>query len=125
MSKDLIVTLEDRPGALARMGEALGKAGVNIDGICGVTVEGKGLIHILVADAAKAKRALADNKIPVTREEDVLVLDVTDRPGELGDVGRRLADAGVNIHLAYLATSTRLVLGVDNLQKAQTALRSK
>jgi hypothetical protein len=125
MSKDLTVTLEDRPGALASMGEALGKAGVNIDGLCGVTVEGKGSIHILVADPAKAKRALAESKIPVAREEDVLVLDVKDRPGELGEIGRRLAGAGVNIHLAYLATSTRLVLGVDNLQKAQTALQSK
>ena len=40
MTKDLILTLEDRPGALAKMGEALGQAGVNIDGICGVTFEG-------------------------------------------------------------------------------------
>jgi len=125
MTKDLIVALEDQPGALAKMGEALGKAGVNIDGICGVTVEGKGMIHILVGDPAKARRALESGKVPVVREQDVLVLDVKDRPGELGDIARRLANAGVNIHLAYLATSTRLVLGVDDIQKAQGALRAK
>jgi len=125
MTKDLILTLEDRPGALATMGEALGKAGVNIDGICGVTFEGMGMIHILVDDPVKARRALEVAEIPVVREQDVLVLKLEDRPGELGNIARRLANAGVNIHLAYLATSTRLVLGVEDIQKAQGALRAK
>jgi len=125
MTKDLILTLEDRPGALATMGEALGQAGVNIDGICGVTFEGMGMIHILVDDPVKARRALEVAEIPVVREQDVLVLKLEDRPGELGNIARRLANAGVNIHLAYLATSTRLVLGVEDIQKAQGALRAK
>src|SRR3989304_245437 len=125
MTKDLILTLEDRPGALATMGEALGKAGVNIDGICGVTFEGMGMIHILVDDPVKARRALEVAEIPVVREQDVLVLKLEDRPGELGNIARRLANAGVNIHLAYLATSTRLVLGVEDIQKAQGARRRR
>ena len=125
MTKDLILTLEDRPGALAKMGEALGQAGVNIDGICGVTFEGMGMIHILVDDPVKARRALEVAEIPVVREQDVLVLKLEDRPGELGNIARRLANAGVNIHFAYLATSTRLVLGVEDIQKAQGALRAK
>ncbi len=125
MPKDLTISLEDRPGALAAMGEALGKAGVNIDGICGFTVEGKGMVHILVDDAAKARKALEAAMLAVAREQDVLVLDVKDRPGELGSIARHLADAAVNIHLAYLATSTRLVLGVDQVQKAEQALRAR
>jgi len=122
MSKDLTLILEDRPGSLAKMGEALGKAGINIDGVCGVTVEGKGLIHVLVQDPVKARRALEANGIEVAGELDVLVLDVEDRPGVLANIARRLASADVNIQLIYLATSTRLVLGVNDLEKARAVL---
>jgi hypothetical protein len=122
MHKDLTIVLEDRPGSLAKMGEALGEAGVNIDGFCGVSVEGKGLIHVLVQEPDKARRALEANDIEVAGESDVLVVEVEDRPGVLGNIARRLAGADVNIQLAYLATSTRLVLGVDDLAIAQAAL---
>ena len=125
MAKDLTIHLGDHPGSLAKVGEALGKAGVNIDGICGVTVQGKGVIHILVADAAKARRALEANHIDVAKETDVVVLEVEDRPGVLGNVARRLANAGVNLHIAYLATSSRLVVGADDLEKARAAAEAK
>jgi len=55
MPKDLTVVLEDRPGTLADVGEALGKAGINIDGLCGFPCQGKGILHILVEDAAAAR----------------------------------------------------------------------
>ena len=125
MSKDLTVILEDRPGSLAKVGEALGKAGMNIEGICGMMVEGKGVVHILVSDAVKARRALEANRIQVSEELEVLVMEVEDRPAVLGNIARRLANAGVNIHLAYLATSTRLVIGVDDLEKARSTLKPK
>jgi hypothetical protein len=125
MSKDLTVMLEDRPGTLAALGEALGKAGVNIEGLCGVPSEGKGAVHILVEDAAAARKAIEGAKIHVHEERDVLVLKMEDRPGELGRVCRRIAGAGVNINLTYLATNTRLVLGVDNLDKARAAAQAK
>jgi len=125
MAKDLTIHLGDHPGSLAKVGEALGKAGVNIDGICGVTVQGKGVIHILVADAAKARRALEANHIDVAKETDVVVLEVEDRPGVLGNVARRLANAGVNLHIAYLATSSRLVVGADDLEKARAAAEAR
>jgi len=125
MAKDLTVHLGDHPGSLAKVGEALGKAGVNIDGICGVTVQGKGVIHILVADAAKARRALEANHIDVAKETDVVVLEVEDRPGVLGNVARRLANAGVNLHIAYLATSSKLVVAADDLEKARAAVEAK
>ncbi len=122
MAKDLKLILEDKPGALAKVAEAIGKAGINIEGLCGLTCEGKGVVHVLLADVDKARRALEANKIEVAEEQEVLVLDVEDRPGVLGNVSRRLAAAGVNLRLAYLATSTRLVIGADDLEKAQASL---
>jgi hypothetical protein len=122
MAKDLKLILEDKPGALAKVGEAFGKAGINIEGLCGYRSEGKGVVHVLVEDVEKARRALAANKIEVAEELDVIVMEVEDRPGVLGNVSRRLASAGVNLHLAYLATSTRLVIGADDLDQARNAL---
>lgn len=120
--KDLTVSLEDRPGTMADMGEALAKAGVNIEGICGFPVSGRGVAHILVEDAATARKALEGAGIKVTGQNDALVVDVTDRPGTLGQVTRKLAKAGVNLNLIYLATNTRLVIGAENLEKARGAI---
>jgi hypothetical protein len=125
MLTDLTISLGDHPGSLAKVGEALGKAGVNIEGICGVTVQGKGVIHLLVGDAAKARRALEANHIDVAKETEVVVLPVEDRPGVLGNVARRLASAGVNLQLAYMATSARLVVGADDLGKVRAAIEAK
>jgi len=122
MAKDLTVILEDRPGTLADMGEALGKAGINIDGLCGFPCQGKGTIHILVEDAAAARRALEERGLEVRDEREVLILEVEDRPGAFGDVTRRIANAGVNIDLAYPATNNRLVIGADDLDKARAAV---
>ena len=122
MAKDLTVSLVDKPGSLAELGEALGDAGINIIGLCGVTVGGKGEIHILVEDAAKARGELQSKGIEVGAERDVLVVDVQPVPGELGRKARALANAGVNIELSYLTEDRRLVLGVDNLEKAKSAL---
>jgi hypothetical protein len=125
MTKDLTVLLEDRPGTLADLGEALGKAGVNIEGLCGLPSQGKGVFHILVEDTAAARRALEAAKFQVQEERDVLVLKMEDRPGEIGRVCRRIAAAGVNITLTYLATNTRVVFGADNLDKARAAAQAK
>jgi hypothetical protein len=122
MATDLTLAMQDRPGTLADLGEALGKAGVNIDGIAGFAIGGEGLGHLLVEDASAAKQALEGTGVEVRGESEVLVLDVQDKPGALGELARKIADAGVNITFGYLATNTRLVLGVDDLGKAQSAL---
>ena len=122
MAKDLTVIMEDRPGTLADMSEALGKAGINIDGMCGFPCEGRGVGHILVEDAAGARRALQGSGIEVSGEREVLVLKVEDRPGVIGEIARKIANSGVNIDLGYLATNTRLVIGIDDLEKARAAL---
>jgi hypothetical protein len=121
--KDLTVTLENRPGRLADLGDATGRAGVNIEGVCGTTGGGQGVIHILVEDAAATRAALSEAGIEVSDERDVLVVDVEDRPGTMGEVARRIGEAGVNIELVYTTFgAVRLVLGVDDLDKARAAL---
>jgi len=122
MAIDLTVILENRPGTLADMGEALGKAGINIEGLCGFPSEGKGVIHILVEDGPTARRALEEAGLQVHSERQVLILDVEDRPGEFGSICRRIANAGINIDLVYLATNTRLVVGTDDLDKARAVI---
>ena len=134
MFKDLKITLENRPGTLADLSEALGKAGINIEGICGFTREIKGgedrefvtyIAHILVEDATAAKNALKMAGIRVEEEQEALILNVRDRPGELAMVSRRLADAGINITVFYTATRTRIVLGVSDPKKAHSLLGIK
>jgi hypothetical protein len=121
--KDLTVILEDQPGRLADLGEATGRAGINIEGISGATQEGQGVIHIVVEDAVATRAALGAAGIEIGGERDVLVVDVEDRPGTMGEVARRIASAGVNIELVYTTFGgVRLVLGVDDLDKARAAL---
>jgi hypothetical protein len=123
MATDLTVFLDDQPGELARLGQVLGDAGVNIEGFCATaSAAGQGEVHVLVEDAATAFHALAAAGIEIVSEQEVAVVEVDDRPGELGQVSRKLGDAGVNITLAYLATSTRLVFAADDFAKAKAAL---
>jgi len=122
MAKDLTVTLEDRPGTLAAMGEALGKAGINIEGACGFPTGGKGIAHLVVEDGAGARRALEHAGIQVGQERDVLVVNIEDQPGALGSIAQKVAGAGVNIELFYLASRTRLVLGTSDNAKAKSAV---
>lgn len=123
MAIDLTIELDDTAGELARLGEALGAGGVNIEGLCAVTAGGPTAeVHVLVEDAEAAFEALAAANIPVESEREVVVIEVEDRPGALGEVSRKLGDAGVNITLTYLATNTRLVVGADDLPGAKRIL---
>ena len=122
MAHDLTVRLEDRPGALADMGDALGRAGINIDGIFGAAGSGSPEIHILVEDADAARAALSDAGLQVGDAVEVVKLDFDDRPGELGAIGRRIADTGTNIELIYISCDGRLVLSTsDNAAVGGTA----
>ena len=122
MAKDLTVILEDRPGTLASAGEALGKANVNIDGIAGVEAGGRGILHVLVEDAGAARAALESAGLSVENERDVLVVEAGNQPGSMGQIARKIADAGVNVDLMYAATDTRLVIGANDLEKAKSAV---
>lgn len=123
MATDLTIALEDRPGILADLGEAFGGADVNIEGFCGYTSQGKGILHLLVDDAPAARRALDGAGFAVDDEREVLVVDIEDRPGALGVIARRIAGADVSLDLAYLATNTRLVLGAADLEAVRSVVR--
>jgi hypothetical protein len=124
MATDLTIVLENRPGALASVGEALGKAGINIDGVCGFHCEGASVIHVLVEDADAARKAIEDSGLEVRAERSVLVLSVEDHVGELGRITRSIAKAGVNLDLVYLTMKGQLVIGADDLDKARSALEA-
>jgi len=118
--KDLAIALPDRPGALADTGEALGAAGVSIEGGGAFVCHGEGLAHFLVEDAAAARRALEAAGIRVVRENDVLVQRLRqDEPGQLGKITRRMAEAGVNIEVFYSDHANQLILVVDDLEKGR------
>jgi len=125
VATDLTVILEDRPGELARLGETTGESGINLLGMCAMTGEGKGVIHVLVDDdeAAEVHEALESAGMGVASEREALVIDIEDRPGTLGDTARTLADASVNIELAYTTFGgVRLVVVTDDLDSARAAL---
>ena len=124
--KDLTVSLEDRPGTLADLGEALGKGGVNIEGLTAVSSEGRAIVHVLVEDAAAARTALEGAGIKVEGEAEPLISEVpsgqVDQPGVVGQMARAMADAGVNIQVVYLATKNRAVSVKSDNAKARQAL---
>jgi len=121
LATDLTVLLTDRPGSLADVGEALGKAGVNVDGFFGFSLNNMAWAHLLVSDAGRAREALR-GIADIAEEHEVLVVDVEDKVGALGEATRRLADAGVNLRFAYLGTGTRLVIAPSDLAAAKEAL---
>jgi hypothetical protein len=124
---DLTVFTDNIPGALADLGEATGSAGINIEGICGMPFEHKGVFHILLHDPAPAREALEKAGFRVGMDREVLVLrrgvDIVDQPGAAGVVARAMADADVNVELIYVALSGDVVLGTDDLEKAREAQR--
>ncbi|MEX2548165.1 MAG: amino acid-binding protein [Chloroflexota bacterium] len=124
--QDLTVNLENKPGTLSQLGEALGNAGINIDGVCGIAgaAGAAGEVHILVQSAQMARTALDDAGISTGAERDVEVVSIVDQPGEMGRHLRKISDAGVNVDLVYLATSTRLVLGSSDMDGLRSALHS-
>ncbi|MGI9822838.1 hypothetical protein [Agromyces sp. Marseille-Q5079] len=129
MAKDLLVTLEDQPGEGARLGEALGTAGVNIEGLCAFMEGGTGSVHVLVDDPAGARAALEGAGITVDAETDVIVSPALpdpdlDTPGVFGGMARALADAGINISLVYVVSRNRVVLATSDNQRATQLLQT-
>lgn len=123
MTIDLTIEIDDTAGELARLGEAFGAAGVNIEGLCVVTTGGPTAeVHVMVDEVEGAFEALASAGYTVESEREVAVIEIADRPGAIGEVSRKLGDAGVNMALVYLATRTRLVIGADDLPAAKRAL---
>jgi hypothetical protein len=123
MPTDLTVGLFDRPGTLAEASDVLGRAGVNIDAATGFVCEGRGVYHVLVADAERARRALIDSGFAIEDERRVVMAPVENRPGAGAALLRRIADAEVNIDLLYTTLDGRLVLSGPDVDGIRRALR--
>ena len=122
MAFDLTIDIENTPGALAEVAGAINDAGVNIAAATCVGPGDRAELHILVPHAEAARHLLAISHLAVSREREVVVVDVEDRPGVLADMTRRIARAGVNIDLVYIATRNRLVFGSSDLAALRSAL---
>jgi len=118
---DFTIVAPHSKGSLATLAEELGREKINIEGLCAVEQNGSAILHLLTTDRAATTRAIAAIGYQVSRETEVIVERVENQPGALGKVTRRLADAGVNLTTAYLATDTRLVLGSENLAALESA----
>ncbi len=123
--KDIAVILENTPGTLANMGEILGKNGINMGGLCGIPLNDDAIIHILVEDDTVARYVLESAGFKVSAVREVLVVDigqVAGKPGSGGKMARKIGNVGVNIDLIYLAEHNKLVIGVDDINRARKAL---
>jgi hypothetical protein len=119
---DLTIDLENTPGALAEVAAAISDAGVNIAAATCVGLGERAELHILVPHAEAARHALGISHVGVSREREVVVVEVEDRPGVLADLTRKVARAGVNLDLVYVATRNRIVFGSDDLDRLRAAL---
>jgi hypothetical protein len=122
MAVDLVIDIENTPGALARVAAAISDAGVNIAAATCLGPDERAEVHILVKHAEAAKHSLAISHLAVSREREVVVVDVEDRPGVLADLTRKIAKAGVNLDLVYVATRNRVVFGSPDLEGLRAAL---
>ena len=122
MAFDLVIDVENTPGALSQVASAISDAGVNIAAATCIGPGERAEIHILVPHAEAARHMLAISHLAVTREREVVVVDVEDCPGVLADLTRKIAKAGINLDLVYVATRNRVVFGADDIAALRTAL---
>jgi hypothetical protein len=123
--KEFDVYVQNKPGELAKVCELLGTNGVNIKAISSER-NNKPMIKIVTDDEATAKSSLARSGIAFEMR-DVVSVRMADRPGELGKIARKLARAMVNVDSIYIlgkeGPTTDIAFTVDNLEKAQMALK--
>jgi hypothetical protein len=122
MAVDLVIDIENGPGALAEVAAAISDAGVNIAAATCIGGGERAALHVLVPHAEAAKHSLAISHVAVTREREVVVVDVQDRPGVLADLTCKIARAGVDLDLVYVATQNRVVFGAADLTDLKAAL---
>ena len=122
MPADLVIDVENKPGALARVAAAISDAGVNMSAATCIGTADHAELHILVPHAEAAKHSLAISHLAVSREREVVVVQVDDRPGVLADLTRKVARAGVDLDLVYVATQNRLVFGAADIDGLKAAL---
>src|SRR5262244_1986857 len=120
------VSLENKPGALARLCSALGKEGVNLSAVFVPEATGRGRVRLVVDKTTQARDVLKAHKIRFS-EEDAMALVLDNRPGALAEVAEKLADARINIRYAYATTPPEpgratIIIAVPNVEKALDVL---
>ena len=123
----LAVFLANRPGALARVCEALAKAEINIHALATSDTVDHSVVRMVVSDPTKALMLLGEAGV-LALESDVLMIETDNKPGVLAKIAERLAEAEVNIEYAYLAGSPKAAKGLiivrpSDVEKAQRVLR--
>jgi hypothetical protein len=124
MAVDLVIDIENTPGSLAEVAAAISDAGVNIAAATCLGAGERAELHILVPHAEAARHSLAISHLAVSREREVVVVDVEDRPGVLADLTRKIAKAGIDLDLVYVATRNRVVFGAPDVDALRAALAS-
>jgi hypothetical protein len=122
MAFDLVIDIENTPGALADVAAAISDAGVSIAAATCLGSGERAELHILVKHAEAARHSLGISHLGVSREREVVVVDVEDRPGVLADLTRTIARAGIDLDLVYVATRNRVVFGAADLTGLRAAL---
>ena len=117
-----MIEIENEPGGLARVAAAISDAGVNLAAATCMGTADRVELHVLVPHAEAARHALAISQLAVSREREVVVVEVEDRPGVLADLTRKVAQAGVDLDLLYVATRNRLVFGAPDLAGLKAVL---
>jgi hypothetical protein len=117
-----VIEIKNEPGALARVAAAISDAGVNLAAATCVGNAAEVELHILVPHSEPVKHALAISQLAVSREREVVVIEVEDRPGVLADLTRKVARAGIDLDLVYIATRNRIVFGAADLDALKAAL---
>jgi hypothetical protein len=128
VTKQLALFLDNRPGTLARVCEALAQAKINIYAISTSDTVDHSVVRMVLSEPDRALRLFEEHNALVV-EDDVLLVEGDNRPGSLATICQKLGEAKVNIEYAYLATppSARkglLVLRVSNAAKALKVLNS-
>jgi hypothetical protein len=121
---DLVIEIENTPGALAEVATAISDAGVNLAAATCLGSGERAELHILVPHAEAVRHLLGISHIAVSREREVVVVDVEDRSGVLADLTRAIAKAGVDLDLLYVATRNRVVFGSPDLPGLRAAVAS-
>jgi hypothetical protein len=115
MPFDLVIDVDNTPGSLARVAAAVSDAGVNLAAATCIGSGEQAELHILVPHPEAARHSLLTVHMAVSREREVVVVDVEDNPGVLADLARKIARAGINLDLVYIATQNRVVFGAPDL----------
>jgi hypothetical protein len=125
-AKELKIRVEDRPGMLGEIASALGEKKVNVRAVNGWVENGQGVVRIVVDKAGAAKRVLSARGWKA-EEQDVLEVELADKPGRLGEAAKKLGAAGVNVTHVFVGTAgarkATVFFGVSDLKAALKALR--